>query len=178
MDTFLLKQFQKVTDFLQLTFGITCFTVSRILLITYQIFDFITISLKTDKREITIDTMGLIIEIFIAIPFFFLFWYLVSFFEKETRNSPQFKNSLEERFELPRKLSIFFLLMSIYYSLNHDQVISSTQEMWLIYLNKMRVWRDVFYFFFIYFISCTPKPPQKSKIQSLLEYLFLKPAVS
>ncbi len=176
IDHYILKKFQKVSDWFQLTFGINNFTIVRIFVVLFAASGVIATVIKYEVSSLKgIDPSFILF----LVAYSSVFFIASVIFEKVCLKNPQFANPLKGIMEDLRLLSLgitlFGLVVTIVFSiLVPTNEAKTTNEnttnfpsaynfyFWLIIIS---------WFVIIYLISCTPKPPSKSKFKKLLEGL-------
>jgi hypothetical protein len=169
IDNFLLSKFQKFSDFIQITFGITSFTISRMILIIWGFMFILRNMIEFDENGIKIDPSIISIPVVLLISFFI--WSEIAKAERENKNSPQFKNFLHVGNYFARCVSLVFMPIAITIFILSLKDISSLKGFGIYLYAKVSLWEIIAYFLLVYFISLTPKPPQKSKFKKLVERL-------
>lgn len=173
LDSRILKIFQRISDWSQINFGINNFVIAKSLLICYVI----GYSLYLQR----VFVLGLFntfdIAWYIITPFYvgYLTSVIISSEREWKNNNPVFKNTAEYKLVIYRRLEgislIFKLLtiLSIIYHLISIKAVAQKKDnlshMYEIVFNIMVIFR----FLFVFFGSCTPKPPDKSRIKKFVD---------
>jgi hypothetical protein len=179
LDNKLLSIFQRISDFTQIWIGITCINIAHIFFAFALIGDLMMVVGSMQLHHYIYGSFLLL-----WIPFYWFSVYkLMQKIEKESKNNPEYKNSLEIRFAFLRTFAIYFTVFSLISYLvlggHHYNQKESLMGQKLVHEGN-ELWKYT-YFFAIYFASCTPKPPRSSKVKNFLKNLFssilLKPAM-
>ncbi len=169
LDALFLSKFQIFSDWVQNYFGINNFFIAKITYATTITCYFIMIIFYYLAG---IDVLGYF-YIFSSIFFIFIPWVFVYQAEKMNASYPAYKNFLEEYLFHERVFLTVMILLTLLsfpaeiHSLFDPSHVSKEQ-----YKNLKGLFFDlawIFIFMFVYFGSCTPKPPTKSKIKKLKE---------
>ncbi len=170
LDALLLSKFQSISDWMQDKIGVNNFIISKRVLELYIILGLATflleILLKKSFLVILLDIIGVFL-ISIAIN------ELIKFSFKKCNASPNLQNPIVldyAPFRLFALLLLSFALFDIWDCvtkiINPSPIIRTQNENVLVFIMSVK---NIFPFFAIYFCSCTPKPPSKSRIKKLQE---------
>lgn len=167
MDVFILKKFQKMADFLQIVFGITCFSLGRYLIIAWAVVDVFVHCIEAGDRGIMVN-----ISPFIVVPLILCVSqiFYINQAEQEHRKTPTCRNFLELRFEIIRLMLVFLFVTGII-DVIFNSPTSEPKEFAEHYVSKFSFIATTIWLLGLYFASCTPLPPQKSKLKKLMEKL-------
>lgn len=171
IDMRIINFFQKISDRLQDNVGIDSIMISKFLLVGFAVSGLFGLSIKyniyTDANFPTFE----IISIFICILYF---GYEIRRIENQYMNS-DFMNSFVLRWSFFRPLNFILGLLSTIECLGHIFFgVSMFTENEVYVTNTYRaIWviDEVAFTLLLYFLSCTPKPPKKSKLQKFVEGL-------
>lgn len=176
IDALVLGFFQDISDKCQSIFGFNNFTLAR-----FSIGCVIICSIMDFPIELQISKVvtGPVVLFMSATTLFLLFvmyriYELSRAMESFCENNREFKNPFEEAAIIFRLFAIgFFMLniVSLYQARIQYLQLMNTQNYWRYVHGVMYESWATFYSCCWYFISCTPKPPQKSKIKKLKERL-------
>lgn len=158
LDSFLLNRFQRISDFFQIYFGIDNFRLAEISLLIHIIAEIFGSNLKF---RLTGDTTSFLFRsiLFSIISVIFV---IILFITKNRSLGSGFKNINALRLSGTRRLFVLLLFFTIV-----DQSVSDYPN--IIRFNNIFVF--VWLIMFVYFLSCTPKSPRKSKFKKLMSKL-------
>lgn len=167
IDSFILKKFQKSADFLQITFGITCFSLSRYLIIAWAAVDVFVHCLGISDTGVVISFSP-----FVIVPMLLCVLYIVYInqAEKECKRAPGCKNFLELKFQFARLMLVFMFTVSVVFFAFSSSA-GGLKGFAEHYVRKFVFIVTTMWLFGLYFASCTPLPPQKSKLKKFVEKL-------
>ncbi len=165
IDNFILKKFQALSNTVQVYVGVTCFTTGRLLLIVWYILCLVLAGIRTlIYHEYVLN----IVFVLLGIMFVKFIWIVSQVIERELETNKQFKNKLELGWLYARIMSVVFLgncllfwIPNPRYSLQDLQFHMTTRS--------IDLFANITQLCFFYFLSCTPLPPQKSKLKKFVE---------
>lgn len=168
IDAFFLKKAQKISDWIQDWFGVSNFFLARIFLLFFfvtalmlRIIEFITS--KNDSWWVFITLMELL-----AVT---LFYFIIKLAEEKCLSNPTFLNPYQIRLYLLRIMYLIFTIFAIFLLFSPHDLDSKSEDFVLSHMliDKLALFRELFCLLLLFFASCTPKPPQKSKIKKFIE---------
>lgn len=168
IDALMLNKIQQICDWFQDWFGIDNFTIAKIVRIIVIIFFAILITCSFLRGVVLID--GLYFFTFSTMIFFFSMIFKEG--EENCKNNPSFGNPLVIKLGVVRSILlllsfvlVLFLPKNIYFLATYniaDKEFYSQLESFILGI------RDILFSLYLYFGSCTPKPPKTSKVKKLL----------
>ncbi len=170
-DTFLVNKYQKISDKFQENFGKDNFFLAKVFLTTSIVLSTLSSMIKIYNGK---DAQTNLLSTGLLIVFLNLFSFLVVYFFIEINKK------IVSSFENPLKIALrnFRLIIIALELVMHSTDIIKTFESFfvikkdfLISVSYLQVSHIMAYISLLYFVSCTPKPPSKSKVKILLEKL-------
>lgn len=176
LDAFLLKKFQKMSDWFQFGVGLNNFHLAKITL-TLALACF----LETQIQKIFWKGWSalLIIGMILGTAAYFYITYRIKLGEKNCHQNPLLQSTLSIDLALFREFSITAV---IYFTVRFAMKIPfsgiETADKKHEFFYWLFIWlASLMEFLTFYFASCTPKPPKPSKLKELLEKPIPKPQV-
>jgi hypothetical protein len=165
-----LKFFQKISDWFQLWLGISNFALAKFLLIV-SAFSFLSESIERFFGN-TWDFFN-VLAICIAVILTLGIWIEIDSSERSCRNNPVFSNPSVIKLSFWRLISLFgftlAILAFIVYILTFVLNSPLTKEKHAFLADVYHHLYKAVFFMSVYFASCTPRPPSRSKIRKMIE---------
>ena len=186
IDSLTLRLFQLIADWYQEWFGGDNFLLSKTSMVISWVFILIDVNVTMSNKANFSNQIFTIVmmAIFTLVMVRFIAWG-----ERSCRNNPRFKNPCEVRLYLLRVFQFFFIgplsiNLIIFYFWNVDVLFPNEALAVFGKLTRdktvtsyaMEISYEFFLMAFLYFGSCTPKPPKEGRLSKLLEKLMPQPA--
>lgn len=171
IDKFILALYQDTSDLTQKLFGIDNFALAKVTLIISIVTNLFGIWTANNSKFMLGDILNFILLSFL----FFVIYSTIIFSEKNTRScrSINYKNINEIKFRFLRQFQIImtsFDMISLLFVLMGFHKDEYPHERY-VFLAIITIIIDFTFLSCAYFVSCTPKPPTKSKTTQFLEKL-------
>ena len=162
VDERILKFTQTISDQVQDLTGITCITIGKIFLVSCFVFSsaLVTSSILAKNAElfwgiIGVQTMASCSAVLI----------INKLNRESTTSNAAFRNPLEQQFAKKRLIYIAYMIIGL---LLVGMELSNDKDSWYVIGITSLALNSISQFCMIYFMSCTPKPPSKSKLKKLM----------
>lgn len=166
-DEKLLQLFQKLSDWFQIWLGVDCFAIAKFL-IGFSCFALLC------ERTYSFYMKGFNwLEIITGALYLLIAQYLLGIIkhgERSVRNNPVFTNPNVLRLQFIRSFMAFFLPITLFL-LFANLLPQYNKSMNALLRNIFWNLYEIAYISAVYFGSCTPKPPSRSKVSKIKESL-------